>query len=393
MHCSHQNPDATPTNLGKAILILLTFALLLPCGILQAEQGDLGESDTEWLDDRRWYQIEVLIFAQGEALAGMEYWRDNPALSYPTHWVTLKDSNQLANTLKTLNSDQRPPSYDISTPTDAPEIADPVPTTGQQSIADPVEGEVNSEGAPLFLDRSVVQDAQTAALEHVEMVDYDREPFYLLPEQLQSLSEKVSQIRRSRNYRVLFHGAWRQPLVAPDQSPAILIKGGKQFDQHYELEGSITIGVSRYLHLSTNLWFTQFTDNYGQQSNWPPLPPSPDLTIINEFASAGIGDWMEQTETLDSETMPAVTSFATGAINASDATTFTTLVGGELSIGSRYQQLLNRPFLPERITLMQQKRRMRSGEVHYLDHPHLGIVVLCKPHETAATEELQPDME
>jgi hypothetical protein len=32
----------------------------------------------------------------------------------------------------------------------------------------------------------------------------------------------------------------------------------------------------------------------------------------------------------------------------------------------------------------EQRRRMRSGELHYLDHPALGILVLVEPRELPA---------
>ena len=28
---------------------------------------------------------------------------------------------------------------------------------------------------------------------------------------------------------------------------------------------------------------------------------------------------------------------------------------------------------------MQQSRRMRSGELHYLDHPRLGVIIIARP--------------
>jgi hypothetical protein len=31
--------------------------------------------------------------------------------------------------------------------------------------------------------------------------------------------------------------------------------------------------------------------------------------------------------------------------------------------------------------LLQQRRRMRSGELHYIDHPLLGVVVRIRPLE------------
>ena len=387
MQCSHRNLKA-PLIRARVNLWLLILALLLPFGSLQAEDTNNTSTTTESMDDRRWYQLEILIFAQGKELAGAEHWRSDPILSYPTNWVTLKDPAVLSDRMKTLETTQQP-SYLVSDLDNEPKATDATESSTPTNAEDAAQSEIVTVDTPLFEDESIVQAAQTAALEHMVTVDFEREPFYLLPDELRSLTEKASLIRRSRNYRVLFHAAWRQPLVAPEQSPAILIKGGRQFGEHRELEGSIAIGVSRYLHLNTNLWFTQFTDNFGQESDWPQLPSSPDQILISDGTSVYGDIWAERESGLKTGLTDKVEMTDTNSL----AMEFELPPVGVSALGSRYQQLLDTPYLPERITLMQQKRRMRSGEVHYLDHPHLGIVILCKPHETAVAEELQPETE
>ena len=38
------------------------------------------------------------------------------------------------------------------------------------------------------------------------------------------------------------------------------------------------------------------------------------------------------------------------------------------------------------ITTMRESRRMRSNELHYLDHPYLGLLILVTPLEEAHTD-------
>jgi hypothetical protein len=38
------------------------------------------------------------------------------------------------------------------------------------------------------------------------------------------------------------------------------------------------------------------------------------------------------------------------------------------------------PYIPRQIVLMQQERDMRSNEIHYLDHPLLGIIIKIVPY-------------
>lgn len=72
------------------------------------------------------------------------------------------------------------------------------------------------------------------------------------------LDNKAAALNLGGSYRVLFHKAWHQVLQQKRNAPAILISGGDSFGGHTQLGGSITLSVSRYLHLSTNLWLSEF---------------------------------------------------------------------------------------------------------------------------------------
>ena len=61
-------------------------------------------------------------------------------------------------------------------------------------------------------------------------------------------------MQRSGRYRNLFHKVWTQPIGS--QSEAIPIVLDQSGDDEYwpALQGTITLYVSRYLYLETNLW-------------------------------------------------------------------------------------------------------------------------------------------
>jgi Peptidoglycan-binding protein, CsiV len=135
-------------------------------------------------------------------------------------------------------------------------------------------------------------------------------------------------------YSLLYHQAWRQMIYA--RKTHIAISGGKTFNGHQELEGSISLSVGQYLRIQSNLWLSQFvpagtnvTDPTLTQV-WPELPPLPN--------------------TANSE--------------------------GEKSQG----------YLIKRIVKLNQERSMRSNEIHYIDHPLLGIIVKIVPVETSSTK-------
>lgn len=68
-------------------------------------------------------------------------------------------------------------------------------------------------------------------------------------------------------YRTLFYGRWVQPLTTDNNSLPIHISGGHPLsyaisgEHSRELEGTITLTRSRYLHLATDLWFASNADS------------------------------------------------------------------------------------------------------------------------------------
>lgn len=175
--------------------------------------------------------------------------------------------------------------------------------------------------------------------------------FTYLPREKRSLQAAREALDRSRQMRVVFHESWRQPLGAIEKSPALIVHGGNPYDAHHELEGYIQLGISRFLHLHTNLWFTQFTRNHGQlPESWPKLPSEPSSRTAEDSGSAEFADFP-----------------APGTDTAQDTSA-------------------QAPYVINQIVTLQQKRRLRSGELHYLDHPRIGILIKIVPEDKAAPD-------
>ncbi|MFC6635564.1 CsiV family protein [Microbulbifer taiwanensis] len=150
------------------------------------------------------------------------------------------------------------------------------------------------------------------------------------------LDNKAAALTRGGD-RVLFHKAWRQVLQQKRNSPAILISGGDRAGDQSRLGGSVTLSVSRYLHLSTNLWLSEFAAA-GADSGIP-LPRRPVATT-------------EEPLDLASEA---------GDFQAAAASAF----------AAQPQQAV----YAQHLVPLQAERRMRSGELHYIDHPAFGILI------------------
>ena len=133
-------------------------------------------------------------------------------------------------------------------------------------------------------------------------------------------------LRRDENYQILFHQAWTQQMQNEAESPGIIVEGGKTINQRPELSGHIKIHIGRYLHLTTDLWLSHFAPD-SIAADWPVPPASPSSDNRSGLA-------------------------------------------GELLINSGSSSP---------IATMRERRRMRSNELHYIDHPLMGLLILITP--------------
>ena len=209
--------------------------------------------------------------------------------------------------------------------------------------------------------------------------------YEILPDSEFRLVEVVTRLVESPRYDLLLHAAWRQPGLEKKQVLPIWIKGGRifgneftsidnqiemleslprseageqegkvyEFDEQtleslelqmlerqnsqshqglYELEGKITVALSRYLHTYTDLVLRR-----------------PRLSID-----------------------PVLTSSSQNML---------------LAAGSADTRILNNHRLKEH-------RRMRSKTLHYLDNPEFAMLILITPFEVAEDfEEAEPEIE
>ncbi len=187
--------------------------------------------------------------------------------------------------------------------------------------------------------------------------------YEIIPIENMRLTETVLKVVDSDRYSLLAHVAWRQPGVEKEQAVPIWIKGGRTFGKEYisidnqidsellakteylssqnssttstnvssnnqnytsgsilyELEGTITIGLSRYLHTYADLVLRK-----------PRLSIDPAIE-------------MSEVDQLVLENLPDT-------------------------------RILNNHSLKER-------RRMRSNKLHYLDNPEFSMLILITPYE------------
>jgi hypothetical protein len=273
---------------------------------------------TDTAKSSRWYQIEVFIYANNKPSAATEeFWPTELGLKYPERLVELTEIDEQALALEK---------------------------------ADKAAADATINSGPDLLNYQQ-EDLATATPQPT--------PFLVLNKQEMQLKSVASKVLRQADFRLLFHKAWRQALNDRETSEHIIILGGERFDQHYELEGTINISVERYLHFSSDLWFSTFTSNVGGEENpWPVLPPIP----------------------LTSTTAQAATDAATEDPFSNSEFNY------KYSLGNEFQALTGNQYSVERTVSFKQRRRMRSNELHYIDHPLLGLLIKITPVELTEPE-------
>ncbi|WP_296058265.1 CsiV family protein [uncultured Amphritea sp.] len=172
--------------------------------------------------------------------------------------------------------------------------------------------------------------------------------FTRLPKSSLSLSNKQASLRRSSLYQVLFHEAWIQPIGERKGENMVRINGGEILDNGlYELDGYISIDKARYLHFRSDLFHSR---RLSPEESQMLIKPSPGPTLTTNAQANEPDSEIPLTQPQDS------------SMN-----------------GNRY---LTQTSIPDFITVeMESARRMRSNELHYLDHPLFGMLVMISPVE------------
>lgn len=171
-----------------------------------------------------------------------------------------------------------------------------------------------------------------------------RQPFLSLPADLRKLNASAQRIRKAPDLRLLSHLAWRQPVMKKDEAQPILIQTGDRFDSSSELEGTLTIYRGRYLHASSDLFFSQFKSvDTEKQLDWSVF--SEDKPVSDSDA------WLQSQQQNQTANFQAI---------APDT---------------------NAQFIRAATARLKQSRRMRSDELHYIDHPLFGMLVQITPYK------------
>jgi hypothetical protein len=354
-----RRPSRLLRSLAQAAVIGTLLSTLPAVSTAQSNQDPAKQEQ-----EPKWYQVEVIIFERlpGNQAGDTEAWPKDIELAYPANWQKLIAPEQAMEMVAALEEKMTPAGQAEKNAARDETILAAVPQTDATSEGQAIAVPEGQNAMESELSEPLPPILNTGALPELAFVK--------LPEAKRTLNESKNAIARDRALRVLFHEAWRQPIVSAEDAPAIIISGGNTYGDHAELEGTLRLSVSRYLHLNTNLWHTHFIPNYGQEpEHWPTVPPVP-VRVPERNAAP---------EELESETAVQVVGEEGDALWRFDLT----------APIDDYTNLIDQPFLIQEIITLRQTRRMRSGELHYIDHPRLGLLIKVDPYKPEPAKEVR----
>ena len=88
------------------------------------------------------------------------------------------------------------------------------------------------------------------------------EGYVLLPESSQRLTPEAYTLERSGQYKLLAHLRWRQPGLSKKHARPVKIQGNN-------LEGTVTVSLSRFLHVDFDMLLNRFVPQTGQYRSYP----------------------------------------------------------------------------------------------------------------------------
>jgi len=194
-----------------------------------------------------------------------------------------------------------------------------------------------------------------------------------------TLSAEAQRLNSGRNTELLVHTGWVQSVPPRDNGVALPINAGSPWvdsrtgAERSKLEGEVTVTLGRYLHVHPTLFYTP---DYT-----PDFAPENQTGGRNSALSGQRGRNTTATGAAAADgRRPEVRDLSQSGGSALDRLRDAANAERDARESSRFprQAARSEPELPPYIRL-DQSRRVRSSELHYIDHPELGVLVRVTP--------------
>jgi len=286
-------------------------------------------------NDIPWYQIEVIIFANQNYLGmSSETWPENSQLKY----------DELIELVHPEDAKQNDPARQSKLPNFNPGANSAMPVPYQ------------------LLDQSELQ---------------------LVP-----IAKKLS---TSPDYQVIMHIAWRQPTVDPDKAIPVYVYEGIDLPASAQLNAinqSAKKSSKQAGGRFSNVAVGNFTYDGSQYGQLLPVTEE-DISmgpVLNPFSGTlklGVSRYLHVAADLNYR-VPILKEEVV-AVDPMAATMDTRFGMQQISTGEQPQTTTRKRQVLQTFH-MYETRRMRSKEIHYLDHPMFGVITRVIPYEIPKVE-------
>lgn len=181
----------------------------------------------------------------------------------------------------------------------------------------------------------------------------------LLPNTSFQFNQMIDKLTKQPGIQGLLHMSWRQNMLPKTQTQPIRLIAGEDFSKQYQNDGSEIITDDTSI---TNVTFINTLLMPTATQTKPLWQLDGTLDIYLDHYLYIETDLVLRKQGIKSVTAPLINSFGVNTNNSS-------------SIIGQDQQMkqLTYPFLYA--IHMLQNRRVRSDEIHYFDHPELGLII------------------
>jgi len=299
-------------------------SLIIPLILLIAPLSATSFAQIEPEEDERWFQTEIIVFEIRDKNTTdlQEIWPDDPGLPNYENSIELNPAIEVAPLASNINQ---------LTQTDA--------------LTAP------SDGLSSTLETTAAIDEQTP----------QELPFQLLPDDALTLTALNDILTDSTSYVPILNIAWRQPVAAKEAAQTIYI--------HSNQGQTASTTTPELMNINSLM---------APPALNPDLNEAPEMFVTQNDIEQNLRD--EQLNTLE-----GTIKLHLGRYLHLEA---------DLLYRNQVEPLGNNAFFinlddieqPQTLFRMHQTRRMRSGELHYFDHPMFGMLVLITPYERPEPE-------
>ncbi|MFY0663321.1 MAG: hypothetical protein JXQ97_01760 [Natronospirillum sp.] len=187
----------------------------------------------------------------------------------------------------------------------------------------------------------------------VDLTTGQEKPFVQVPEILLQLSDAARAIDGRAGRKVLSHTAWNMPVWGEEERTVIRLQGGEQFGNHHELDGFLAVHVGRFLHIETDLYHSHYV-----------------------LTTEPLGQFFRQTT-------PTITPSTSDGLSWNGFSDMDSASAQDEEAGRIFPLRQREYYVPSKSVHLAERRRMSSGEIHYLDSPNLGMVIQFTPYVPA----------